>query len=345
MKNNVFITMALVGLLTQCVPSVSRTMTADDAGNHAATGVNHAQTVFKSDTMMYQARLLNDSTVVYTHDNNLYLWNYKGDGPATVLSGHTDSVHDYDFSPDRKRIVSSSADGTLRLWDVETARCLATSMQLDTKDQPYWSMLHDVVYSLDGERIISADMTGYKVWRTSDLKLLFSEESDAFYMCCGLVAPDMETYCAPFIPPLSMQGFAIYEPRAGDTCLLRCFKDYYPWCYSPDGKRLLTVVPDTGQMHIWIRNTKAFARGKPSIKMKGAPEQVTCAEFSGDGTLIVTAHASSTVRIWNAETGSLTEALRWPGHRVHSVCFGPGGSHVLAVCEATCEICIWELFR
>ena len=37
------------------------------------------------------------------------------------FTGHTNYVNDVAFSPEGKRIVSGSEDGTLRLWNADTA--------------------------------------------------------------------------------------------------------------------------------------------------------------------------------------------------------------------------------
>lgn len=44
---------------------------------------------------------------------------------CVVLSGHTAAVHAADFSPDDQLIVSSSADGTARMWSSEYSMCIA----------------------------------------------------------------------------------------------------------------------------------------------------------------------------------------------------------------------------
>src|ERR1700761_303302 len=37
-----------------------------------------------------------------------------------ILEGHTDDVLSVGYSPNGKHVVSSSSDGTIRLWDAET---------------------------------------------------------------------------------------------------------------------------------------------------------------------------------------------------------------------------------
>src|SRR5581483_3419755 len=46
------------------------------------------------------------------------------DREARTLSGHTDIVAGCCFTPDARQLVSWSHDGSLRLWEVETGRCL-----------------------------------------------------------------------------------------------------------------------------------------------------------------------------------------------------------------------------
>ena len=55
-------------------------------------------------------------------DNNIRTYNFGDGKPLTTLSGHRDNVTAVDFSRDLKRIVSSSADGTVRVWDLASGR-------------------------------------------------------------------------------------------------------------------------------------------------------------------------------------------------------------------------------
>jgi WD40 repeat protein len=44
---------------------------------------------------------------------------------AGLFEGHTDWVRSVGFSPDGKRVISSSDDKTLRIWDSETGGVVA----------------------------------------------------------------------------------------------------------------------------------------------------------------------------------------------------------------------------
>lgn len=57
--------------------------------------------------------------------------------------GHTDRITDLQMSQDARWLLSSSLDGTMRVWDVPSARCLQvspsgtqTSMQLHYQRYP-----------------------------------------------------------------------------------------------------------------------------------------------------------------------------------------------------------------
>jgi hypothetical protein len=55
-------------------------------------------------------------------DYTIWLWDLKTGAMLRGLSGHTRTVYSAVFTPDAERVVSASADGTVRVWDVAAGR-------------------------------------------------------------------------------------------------------------------------------------------------------------------------------------------------------------------------------
>jgi len=73
--------------------------------------------------------------VVFSHDGGMVstesagsisIWTLPEGLPIARLEGHTARVNDIAFSVDKHRLVSTSDDGTVRLWDLDEARELAS---------------------------------------------------------------------------------------------------------------------------------------------------------------------------------------------------------------------------
>jgi RNA polymerase sigma factor (sigma-70 family) len=75
-----------------------------------------------------------------------------------TLKGHEDGVYSVAFSRDGRLLATASHDGTVRLWNVMTGKCLATLSGHEGK-------LHQVAFAPDGMRVATAgeDKTA-RVW-------------------------------------------------------------------------------------------------------------------------------------------------------------------------------------
>jgi len=88
-----------------------------------------------------------------SHDFCAYLFALDGSGKRTKLSGHWGRVWSACFSPDGKRLLTNSIDGTARVWDVETGR------QLSLLQHGSW--VASARWSRDGKRVLTACFDKY----------------------------------------------------------------------------------------------------------------------------------------------------------------------------------------
>ena len=57
------------------------------------------------------------------------VWSWRDGRCLATLEGHTSWVNSVAWSGDGERVVSASWDGTSRVWDVATGRCLRVTWQ------------------------------------------------------------------------------------------------------------------------------------------------------------------------------------------------------------------------
>jgi WD40 repeat protein len=78
------------------------------------------------------------------------------------LQGHDDYIFFVAFSPDGSKIVSGSADNTIRIWDA------STGVEMLPPLQGHDQVINSVAFSPDGSKIISRDYDKtIRVWDAS----------------------------------------------------------------------------------------------------------------------------------------------------------------------------------
>jgi WD40 repeat protein len=193
-----------------------------------------------------------------------------------VLEKHSDGVTCFAYSADGARIVSSSRDGNIRVWDAITFE------QLAELECPH-SAVHSVSFSLDGKCIISsADDQTVRVWNAV-----------TFWQLGMLKEPEDDLSCVRF----SSGGKHIVSGPHIDTTFC-CV------AFSSDSKHVVSGSHD-GTVRVWDTQTPTFTR---LGELHGHEGKVTSVAISPDywfrngRILIGSASQDLTLRIWNADT-------------------------------------------
>ena len=89
------------------------------------------------------------------------MWDVAGGKEILTLKGHTSTVGRSAFTPDGKRIVSGSMDGTLKVWDAQTGREI---LSFQGPAEGVFCRPHP-----DGKRIVTnSDTRNLQVWDLED---------------------------------------------------------------------------------------------------------------------------------------------------------------------------------
>jgi WD40 repeat protein len=275
------------------------------------------------------------------------------------LTGHTDAVWNVCISADGKRVLTSSSDKSLRLWDAHTGKCLHVL-------KGHTERIVGAALSRDGKRALSgSDDRTIRLWDTTTGKELdkltghanciwsvaFGPEGEAISGCCdGSVhrwdlkrGRNLDVLLAHPGPVRSV-AYSARSKLAASACGLQSI---HLWdlengkvirtithitnndvniVFSPDGKRL---VANHGSAH--IVHLLDVETGK-EIKRFAVPSAY-CMAFSSDGKRLVTGgYADRTVRVWDVESGK--ELRKYEGHAagVLSVAYFPDGKRIASAC-------------
>lgn len=235
-----------------------------------------------------------------------------------LILQHEGPITSVSWSPDGKRLLTASQDGTARVWAAATGEQL---LRLDHEGP-----LKFAFWSPDGSQILTnlAEPETLIMWDGSSGEQLFSIERntgsnaafDARWSPDGdrLVIPRdngtawiLDAHTGEKLHPLSGQ----HEDNIADIS------------WSPTGDRLLTRSPGNYAV-VWDAQS-----GKPIYTLRGHKESLISFEWSPSGDRILTSSNDGTVKVWDAATGEerLTIVVSTP--QVLVGIWSPSGKRIL----------------
>eukprot|EP00756_Hemistasia_phaeocysticola_P036681 Hpha_TRINITY_DN16655_c0_g4::TRINITY_DN16655_c0_g4_i1::g.179850::m.179850/K17914/KIF13; kinesin family member 13 len=285
------------------------------------------------------------------------------------FKGHGGAVYSCCLSRDGARIVSSSRDKTLKMWNVESGTELRTF-------QGHHGFVLGCDISSAGDLIASAgDDKHVRVWDavTGEQTRVLREHTDKVYsvhfapsgrevasasndrtlrvwdaktgtQLAVLTGHTSAVFCAHFAP----DGDRVAS--ASDDRTLRVWRwrqkteeavftghgDTVWSCrWHPDGKQLLSASVD-GSARLW-----ALGGGETQI-FKGHTRPVHHAEFARDASAVVTASFDNTLRVWDVASGRCIRSLTDHAGRVYCCSVH---EDLIVSCSGDEEIKLWLLPR
>ena len=237
-------------------------------------------------------------------------------------------IEAYAFSPDGKRALSSGSDNAMRLWDMETGRCLRV---FDDHTQEVWS----VAWTADQRRALSGsfDKT-VRLWDVAAGRCVRVFSGHTHVVGSVAWSPNQ---C------LALSGAVDNIVRLWDVETGRCLHELKGhtsgvWCldWSTDGRRALSGSSDN-TVRLWDLET-----GRCLRVLEGHTGEIQCLAWTADQRLALSGAHDNTVRVWDVERGRCLRVLKGHTSRFGSVAWSVNQRLALSgSCDNTMRV--WDV--
>lgn len=272
---------------------------------------------------------------IFGFSESVWIWN----APAGLLIrtlNESSVVHDVAFSPDSHRLVTASADGIARVYDVASGEFLLSL--IGHKKQ---KRLFAASYSPDGSKILTASedesaiiwdaRTGSRLQVLKDAALGHHE-----WVRMGIFSPDGQRV----ITVGDDRCVGIWDVATGRVLSMteRHNAIITAVALSPDGRQYATASDDRSA-RIWNTTTGELVGERLSH-----PAPVRSVSFSPDGRHLFTSGDDAVTRIWSVDGGQLVMMLDNPSGALTSVTpHSPGISEMISAVAPEVENSVVKL--
>ncbi|GER84161.1 hypothetical protein KTAU_27970 [Thermogemmatispora aurantia] len=260
-------------------------------------------------------------------DGAVEIWRLNGEAQRLrILHGHSTFVSAVAFGP-AGLLISVSYSGKVKLWDVESGKCLRTL-------QGHSSVARSMAFSPDGRYLVHGDDNGLlRLW-------LLEPDGQARCLCAfqghaGPIWSILFRDSRTFISSGDDQAIRLWslseQDQEGTT---RCLKTWHGhsaviWslALAPDGQRLASGSHDR-TVQLWDMRREGQAACLKTLHGHGS--MVWSVAFSPDGSLLASGDNDGEIKLWEVESGRCLRTLQGEASPIGALTFSPDGRFLLS---------------
>jgi WD40 repeat protein len=243
------------------------------------------------------------------------------------LLGHTNWVFSVEYSPDERRLASASADGTVRVWDLETGGCL------QVLPHAHWAIR--TLFSPDGRQLVVSGMSAnIYVWDTIAGQLIHTLTGHQDWIW----AIDMSADGRTLVSAGEDRTIRMWDLSTGSCQSVFRAHTQRIWTISlaPDGRHLISGSEDR-TVKIWD-----LQQGKCVKTINGYGNWIKEIAYIPQRDWLASCHRDRTIRLWSLTNYVCIHTLTGHTDAVLTLAISPDGSY-LASSSLDRTLRIWDL--